>query len=198
MDMIQGAEWLVLTIFGAGTVLCVYLVASVQGDLRLQETSGVNTDEEAKIAFITLVNGARKKIDIYCDGKGFPESVYNCADVLNALRERIQEKPYLKVRCLFDGANQELGLLQLAKSETCGKNIEVWYLKGGRPESDFCCQIVDNGRFVYLSAPSFGEGENEYLLRSADRLWNFGTRRRISRKYRDSFEHGLKRAFRAA
>ena len=198
MEMIQGVEWLVLAVFAGGTILCVYLVASVQGDLRLTETSGVNTDEEAKSMFISLLCGTRKTIDIHDDGNDFPESVYNCPDVLDVLREQIQKKPKIRVRCLFNDADQELGLLKLARSEKYGKNIEIWYLKGDRPEPDVHYKIVDCGRFVHLSAHAHGLSEREYRLRDANCLWSFGTRRRISKQYRDNFVYGLRNAVRAA
>ena len=92
MDMIQGAEWVVVAIVAAGFLLSAYLIASVQGDLRLREESGLNTDEQATEMFIKLVNQTLRQIDIHDDGKDFADSMYNSPDVIDALRERIRKR----------------------------------------------------------------------------------------------------------
>ena len=100
MDMIQGAEWIVVAILVAGFLTSVYLIASVQGDLRMREESGLNTDEQATTMFIGLLNQTRRRIDIHDDGNDFAGSMYNSPEVIGALRERIQERN-IKVRaCL--------------------------------------------------------------------------------------------------
>lgn len=196
MDMIQGAEWIIVAVFVAGTVWFVYLLVSVQGDMRVEE-SGTNTDEEAKAMFLELVNCTRKSIDIHDDGEDFPESVYNCSEVLNAFRERIEKNPNLRIRCLFNDKEPNLGLLELAKSEKYRKNIEIWYSKGERPTQDVHYKIVDGGSLVHLSVHAHGDSERDYRLRRAQRFWEGGTRRRISRRYQENFDQALKGAIRA-
>ena len=112
-------------------------------------------------------------------------------------RERIQKRN-IKVRCLFNDADQPLELLKLARAEEFGSHIEVWYLKGGRQEPDTHYKIVDGGRLVHLSRHAQGASERGYRLRKALRWWEFHTRYRISKQYRDHFEHGLKGAVQAA
>ena len=196
MDMIQGAEWIVVAILVTGFITSMYLIVSVQGDLRREE-SGLNTDEQAKTMFIGLLSQTRQRIDIHDDGNDFEGSMYNSAEVIDVLRERIQKRS-IKVRCLFNDANQSLELLNLAQSEEFGNHIEVWYLKGGRQEPDIHYKIVDGGRFVHLSSHEHGASERGYRLRKASRWWEFSTRYRISKQYRDHFDHGLKHADRAA
>ena len=197
MDMIQGAEWIVVAILVAGFLTSVYLIASVQGDLRMREESGLNTDEQATTMFIGLLNQTRRRIDIHDDGNDFAGSMYNSPEVIGALRERIQERN-IKVRCLFNDADQPLELLNLARTDEFGSHIEVWYLRGGRQEPDTHYKIVDGGRLVHLSRHARGAGERGYRLRKALRWWEFHTRYRISKQYRDHFEHGLKDAVQAA
>lgn len=197
MDMIQGAEWIVIAILAAGFLTSVYLIASVQGDLRMREESGLNTDEQATTMFIGLLNQTRRRIDIHDDGNDFAGSMYNSPEVIGALRERIQERN-IKVRCLFNDADQPLELLNLARTDEFGSHIEVWYLRGGRQEPDTHYKIVDGGRLVHLSRHARGAGERGYRLRKALRWWEFHTRYRISKQYRDHFEHGLKDALQAA
>lgn len=197
MDMIQGAEWIVVAILVAGFLTSAYLIASVQGDLRMREESGLNADEQATTMFIGLLNQTRRRIDIHDDGNDFAGSMYNSPEVIGALRERIQERN-IKVRCLFNDADQPLELLNLARTDEFGSHIEVWYLRGGRQEPDTHYKIVDGGRLVHLSRHARGAGERGYRLRKALRWWEFHTRYRISKQYRDHFEHGLKDALQAA
>ena len=197
MEMIQGAEWIVVAILAAGFLTSVYLIASVQGDLRMQEESGLNTDEQATAMFIRLLNQTRRRIDIHDDGNDFSGSMYNSPEVIGALRERIQ-KCSIKVRCLFNDTDQPLELLKLARTAEFGSHIEVWYLRGGRQEPDTHYKIVDGGRLVHLSRHAQGASERGYRLRKALRWWEFHTRYRISKQYRDHFEHGLKGAVQAA
>jgi len=196
MDMIQGAEWIVLAILAAGFLISVYLLASVQGDLRLLEVSGRNTDEQATEMFIDLLNQTRRRIDIHDDGNDFPGSMYNSPMVIDVMRERIR-KHNIKVRCLFNDADQPLQLLNLANTEECGGHIEIWYLRGGRQEPDIHYKIVDGGRLVHLSRHDHGVSERGFRLRKALRWWELKTRHRISKQYRDHFEQSLKSAFQA-
>ncbi|MCY3604281.1 MAG: hypothetical protein OXH45_00845 [Gammaproteobacteria bacterium] len=197
MDMIQGAEWVVIAILALGFLTSVYLIASVQGDLRLREESGLNTDEQATAMFIDLLKQTRRRIDIHDDGNDFEGSMYNSLEVIGVLREKMQERN-IKVRCLFNDANQPLELLKLAQTEEIGNRIEIWYLNGGRQEPDTHYKIVDGGRLVHLSRHGHGASERGYRLRKALRWWEFNTRYRISKQYRDHFEHGLKNAVQGA
>ena len=197
MEMIQGAEWAVLAILAAGFLISLYLIVSVQGDLRLREESGLSTDEQATAMFIGLLNQTRRRIDIHDDGNDFADSMYNSPEVMDALQERIRKRN-IKVRCLFNDADQPLELLKLARSEEFRNRIEIWYLNGGRQEPDTHYKIVDSGRLVHLSRHEYGASERGYRLRKALRWWEVRTRHRISKQYRDHFEHGLKKAFQAA
>ena len=197
MEMIQGAEWVVVAILAVGFLISAYLVASVQGDLRFREESGLNTDEQATEMFIDLVNQTRRQIDIHDDGNDFACSMYNSPDVMDALRERIRERK-IKVRCLFNDADESLELLKLARSEEFRSRIEIWYPRGGRQEPDTQYKIVDSGRLVHLSRHAHSASRSGYRLRKALRWWEFKTRYRISKQYRDHFEHGLKNAVQAA
>lgn len=197
MEVIQGGEWVVVAIVAAGFLLSLYLIVSVQGDLRLREESGLNTDKQATEMFIDLVNQTRHRIDIHDDGNDFAESMYNNTKVIDALREGILKRN-IKVRCLFNDAALSLELLNLARSDEFRSHIEVWYLNGGRQEPDTHYKIVDSGRLVHLSRHGHGASERGFRLRKALRWWEFTTRFRISKQYRDHFEHGLKNAEQAA
>jgi hypothetical protein len=196
MEMIQGLEWLVLLILALGFLISMSLIVHGQGDLRLQEESGLNTDEQATAMFIDLLNQTRHQIDIHDDGNEFEGLVYNDPKVIDTLRNRMREQN-IRIRCLFNDPDQPLKLLDLAHSKEFQDRIEVWYLNGGKPDPDTHYKIVDNGRLVHLSRHEHGASERGYRLRKALRWWEVRTRHRISKQYRDHFAHGLRNAVRA-
>ena len=101
MDMIEGAEWIVVTIFLVAFLVGTYLVVSVQGDMRVHDESGENDDDQAADMFIDLIKQTRRRIVIHDDGNDSPESVYNNDQVMVAIRDRIRQRG-IEVRCLFN------------------------------------------------------------------------------------------------
>lgn len=189
--VIAGFEWVVLAIFVAGALVCVYLVVSVQGDLMINDTKkGTNSDEEAVKVFLQLLAQTRDNIVIHDDGHDSKGSIYNSDRVMVAISDQIR-KHGIRVRCLFNDEEQNLKLLRLARKFP--RNVYISYLNGDRPIPDTHYKIVDNGRRVHLSQHEHGEIESTYVLREAP-WWAMGTRRRISQAYMDHFEHGLKAA----
>ena len=195
MDMIEGAEWIVVTIFLVAFLVGTYLVVSVQGDMRVHDESGENDDDQAADMFIALIKQTRRRIVIHDDGNDSPESVYNNDQVMVAIRDRIRQRG-IEVRCLFNDEEQPLKLLDLARSEECRGHILVWYMKGDRPDQDIHYKIVDDGKLVHLSRHEHRASERGFVLRKAPR-WAMGTHRRISKSYRDHFQHGLRGAVQA-
>ena len=102
----------------------------------------------------------------------------------------------IKIRCLFNDQD-ELELLDLARSKEYRSNIENWYLHGGRHDPDPHYKIVDGGRLVHLSMHDHGASDRWYRVRKALHWWERGTRSRISKKYRDHFDYGLRNADRS-
>ena len=145
---------------------------------------------------IDLINKTRNSLVIHDDGNDSGESVYNNDWVVAAMRDRIQQRRRLKVKCLFND-REDLKLLELADGE-CKDNISVWYAGGDRPKNDIHYKVVDGGRLVHVSAHEHGASERGYVLCRAEPWWAAGTRRRISRPYLDHFEHSLLGAERRA
>ena len=189
MEMIQGAEWVVVAIFLTASLAGLFLVVSAQGDMNLREETGENNDDQAAAMLIDLINKTRHSLVIHDDGNDSSESVYNNDQVVAAIRDRIQQRRHLRVKCLFND-REELKLLGLADGE-CKNNISIWYACGERPRNDIHYKIVDGGRFLRLSAHEHGASERGYVLRKAEPWWAARTRRRISRPYLEHFEHSL-------
>ena len=196
MEMIQGLEWIVLLMVALSLLISAFLIMSVQGDLRLQLDTDLNTDAQATAMFIYLLKQTRRQIDIHDDGNDFDGSMYNSPEVIEALQDGIRNRN-IRIRCLFNDMDQPLELLKLARSEEIQGRVEIWYLKDGRQGPDIHYKIVDNGRFVHLSKYKQGASARRYVLRKSLRWWEFSTRHRISKQYRDHFAHGLKNAKKA-
>ena len=188
---IDGLDWIVVGIFAIGFAVSLYLVASVQGDLLVDDTRrGANDNEEAVSMFLDLVKAARESIIIHDDGNDSSESVYNNSKVIGALRDSI-ELYGVKVKCLFNDDNQQLELLNLARDFP--NNVKIWYLDGDRPLRDIHYKIIDHGKLVHLSEHDYGSDERDYVLRKANKWWvGKGTRSRISKAYRENFDQGVK------
>ena len=187
----DGLDWIVVVIFMVGFLISLYLVVNAQGDLLVDDTiRGANDNEEATKMFLSLIEEAHRSIIIHDDGNNSPESVYNNPDVIAALRDRI-EKRSIQVKCLFNDADEQLGLLALAREFQ--DNVAIWYLDGERSARDIHYKIIDGGKLVHLSRHDHGSEEREYVLRRVNKWWvTRGTHRRISRVYRENFEQGVK------
>ena len=190
--MIEGFEWAIVAAFVIATIACLWLMASVQGDLIDDTKRGTNSDKEARDMFLKLVRAARREIIIHDDGDDSPRSIYNNDEVLAAIRDQIKDHD-IQIRCLFNDRSPGLKLLELAREYP--DSVEVSYMKGGRPpEPDTHYKVVDGGKLVHLSQHKHGESERMYVLRQPPFFAMKGSRCRISQAYRDHFHHGLKAA----
>ena len=189
-NVIAGAEWFVLVIFLGGLLWSAYLVVSVQGDMLVDDTvRGLNNDAQAAEMFLDLIRKTRRSIVIHDDGNDSQESVYNNDRVMAAFRDGIQ-KHGIQVRCLFNDA-EPIKLLDLAREFP--DNVSIWYVEGDRPTPDIHYKVVDGGRLVHLSEHQHRVSERGFVLR--DGKWaTSGTRRRISRAYREHFDYSLRDA----
>lgn len=190
--MIEGGEWLIFAIFVAAFLVSVYLIVSVQGDVRLKLEHGENTDEQAAEMFIALIRNARKSIVIHDDGDDSTKSLYNNDEVIDAIAQQIGKYPNLQVKCWFND-HENIKFRSLAEG-ALSDNFKIWYSNGERPNNDIHYKIIDGGRLVHLSRSTHGAGESEYFLRRAETPFAIGTRKRISREYLAHFESGIAHA----
>ncbi len=190
--MIEGWEWIIVAAYVLTTGVGTYLILSVQGDIRMDERWGENDDEQAAKDMIKMLGASESELIIHDDGNGSSSSVYNNERVLEAMKKRLRECPSLRIRCLFND-DAQLKILDLAKSEP-GK-VEIWHVKGPRPQHDIHYKVVDNGKMVHMSFHDHGATERKYMIREPPR-WARGTQRRICRVRRKHFETGVRDATR--
>lgn len=79
----------------ATVLACIYLALTAQPDMNLVEERDENTDAQAAEMMIGLINKTRRSLVIHDDGNNSPQSVYNSDAVIDALRQRIGQRPRL-------------------------------------------------------------------------------------------------------
>lgn len=89
------------------------------------------------------------------DGNDFPESIYNTADVIEAVRRRLTGNEDLHVYCLFS-SNDETSFTRAFAGH------QRVHLKQGQPRRDVHFKIIDDGRKGYVSAHPPGSSERRY------------------------------------
>lgn len=114
--------------------------------LRLKLKIGMNDDVFARRAFIALLNDAERAMWICDDGNDFPESIYNTADVIEAVRRRLTGNEDLHLYCLFS-SNDETGF-----TNAFADHQRVHLKRGVQPRRDVHFKIIDEGRKGYVSA----------------------------------------------
>ena len=106
LDVVGGTEWAVLVMAVGTTIVCLWLVIRVQGDMLIRTRSDVpNDDLQAADLMVKLISQTKDSIVIHDDGNDSAMSVYNNAAVVDAFRGRIEERG-IKVRCLFNDRDQ--------------------------------------------------------------------------------------------
>jgi hypothetical protein len=68
---------------------------------------GLNSDEDAKAHFLNLLEEATSEVIMYDDGDLGQESIYQSADVIAALRQKLERFPGFVVRCELNHLNGE-------------------------------------------------------------------------------------------
>ena len=184
MGGIEGVEWVGVAIMAAVLLVGIIVVMSAHGDMRIETVYANNDDDEAADVMIDLIRQANWSLLVHDDGNNSPTSIYNNERVVEALRERMAKRPWLRARYLFSYRDQPLRLLDLAARYS--RRMEVWYTPD-RPEGDIHYKVVDFGKQVHLSIHKPEADERRYSLRTPPR-WAIGTRFRISSKYRAHFK----------
>ena len=189
LDVVGGTEWAVIGMAVGTTIVCLWLVIRVQGDMLIRTHPDVRNDDlQAADLMVKLINQTKDSIVIHDDGNDSAMSVYNNAKVVDAFRRRIDERG-IKVRCLFNDQDQ-LRLLTLLNDAP--DNVDIMYAYE-RPPNDIHYKIVDGGKYVHLSRHEHGASERRYTLHTAK--WaTRSARRRVSQPYLEHFERGCQDA----
>ena len=145
---------IVLTSAVVVAVVYTWLVCE-QSFLRI--TDVVNDDEDAIRHFLTVLGKAERELLVHDDGDKTNGSLYDDEKAVQAVRDRLQTCPDLKVRCLL---NFKADIRMTALSEEYGTRFQVRYLHQ-RPVDDVHFKIADGGKMAYLSVHPRGVTERQ-------------------------------------
>lgn len=133
-----------------------FFVWRTWGLLRLNLQVGMNDDSFVQSTFVALLNEAEREMWICDDGNDFPESIYNTAEVVDAVDRRLRDNKGLHVYCLFSSKDDT------AFTRAFGDHPQVHMKRGVRPRRDIHFKIIDDSRKGYVSAHPPGAFERSY------------------------------------
>ena len=118
-----------------------------------------NDDFEAVNHSISILKGAKESIDIFDDGDYFPNSTYNSAEFIRAIKEKLVENPSFKVRCLFNICDPRLRFVQ----EFAGDHrVDIYQRIDGQRPKDYHYKIADGGLKGAISEHSLSDRKRRY------------------------------------
>lgn len=119
---------------------------------------GLNSDDFTAAAFIGLVNEAHGMMLVCDDGNQMPGSIYQSAEVIEAVRAKLARDREFRMRCLF--SSEEPTEFRQAFSD----HDRVEFTVDQRREIHY--KIINGGRKGYLSEHLEGERERQYTVYS--------------------------------
>ena len=152
--MMSATLWLVT--LAALSAPVVFFVWRTWGLLFLNLQVGMNDDSFVQSTFVALLNEAEREMWICDDGNDFPESIYNTAEVVDAVDRRLRDNKGLHVYCLFSSKDDT------AFTRAFGDHPQVHMKRGVRPRRDIHFKIIDDSRKGYVSAHPLGSSERGY------------------------------------
>lgn len=178
------SEAIVVAIVAGAIVPAIVLWWWHWDSVNVRVQGGLNDDDTAATTFTDILRTAKRTLVIHDDGNKMAGTVYDDADVVEAVRRQLAGNQALRIRCLFND-REDLDLVRQMKSEYPDR-FQVWYRKGPRPPGDIHYKIAD-GAFGHLSSHGHGQPERRFkLLDCSDAKPR--TRKRVLGKHLDQFE----------
>lgn len=116
-----------------------------------------NDNSEAMARFAEALNHANNELLIHDDGDKVDGSIYNDDSVIQTVRDRLNNCPDLRIRCLLN-FNEDVKATKL--SDEFNERFQVRYLHQ-RPVDDIHFKIADRGKWAYLSTHRKGNPERD-------------------------------------
>ena len=154
MNSIVVVSAIVLVLLVVVAVVAVWL-AHTHSLLRVTDVE--NDNEDAIRHFLTVLDRAEREFLVHDDGDKTDGSLYDEENTVEAVRERLQTCPSLKIRCLLN-FNADVKMAAL-NGEYDGR-FQVRYLHQ-RPVNDVHFKIADGGKMAYLSIHPKGVTERK-------------------------------------
>ena len=107
---------------------------------------GENDDPEARSNFLKVLRHAKRKLIVHDDGDNMQASIYNEADVIEAVRRQLDGNPKLVVMCLFNVRENLKMVERLSGLERFQVKYRRWFW--ARPAFDVHYKIAMTGRLA--------------------------------------------------
>ena len=171
---------------------------------RAVRNSGLldNSSEVTQDEFIGLLGSASREMIIYDDGDSVADSIYDNDAVIRAVHEKLEERPDLKIRCLFNCDSENLRFRrEFAGPEWPGVQVRTRAEPGGRYSGPGPVlphfKMVDGGSSAYLSWHDPGSELRVYQTLDFSGVSGFGKNRLVRDivgEYLDRFDREFKAA----
>ena len=155
--MISLIEVLTVVFFAMGTIALIVRIIVLPAPIS---SISNNTDSEAIEKTKDLANLAKESIDIFDDGDGKGESVYNDLGFVDMMESKV-DNDSLRVKCFFN--ERDVSGLKFVERLAKKEGVEIWTRKAGqdRPQ-DMHYRIIDGGKVAHLSKHTLGSGDRQY------------------------------------
>ena len=124
---------------------------------RFHIATVANDNLEAIAQFTAALSHAKNELLIHDDGDKVEGSVYDHDSTIQAIRDRLNECPGLRIKCLL---NFNDGVRVTKLGDEFGERFRVRYLHQ-RPADDVHFKIADRGKWAYLSTHRKGDTERD-------------------------------------
>lgn len=184
MILIVSAVVLVSMVVAAGVSVWLAHAHSL-----LHVTDVENDNEDAIRHFRAVLDQAEREFLVHDDGDKTDGSLYDDADTVEAVRERLQTCPNLRIRCLL---NFNADVKMAALREEFDGRFQVRYLHQ-RPVGDVHFKIADGGKMAYFSVHPKGVAERQGQVVEDMGAPEFVRKRRLT-GFVDDFNDGFDKA----
>lgn len=156
--------------------------------VHVRVRSGVGDDRTAAEMFLRVLRTAKESVVIQDDGNGVEGTVFKDERVINAIREQLEERKALKIRCIFSD-RKALALVKCLGTEYPGR-FQAFYRRGRGPIGDVHYEIADGGALGHLSVQGRRQRERSFKVLDCTQAAT-RTRRSVFGKYLRQFERDL-------
>ena len=136
----------------SGVVWSLWTLVVYSGRMGTRRLTGLNDGDTSKRYFLLLLGQARHKMITYDDGNDVEDRVYKDQEVLNAIEEKLRERPEFTMQCLFNCPVPDSLRSKFAEEHRMAFR------------SDAHMKIIDDGRMAYFTRQDYSSMVRPYEL----------------------------------
>ena len=148
----------VVGVAGSYSLISILRDACVARAVERSPRAG-NSNQSAINRTISLLKEAKCEIEMFDDGDSSIGSVYEDADFLDSMTDKLERNPDFRIRCLFNVDNKNLKFTQLFGGHP---NVEIFVrIEQPRPSKRHY-KTIDGGVKGYISEHDLGDNKRMY------------------------------------